>query len=50
MRKVLLAVFLSLFVVSSAFAAEPIRIGVYLPLTGQVAWGGQLELEGGAAD
>ncbi len=27
-------------------AAEPIKIGVYLPLTGQNAFGGQLELEG----
>ena len=46
MRKVLLAVFLCLFVASGAFAAEPVRIGVFLPLTGQVAWGGELELEG----
>ncbi|RRD72371.1 MULTISPECIES: ABC transporter substrate-binding protein [unclassified Desulfovibrio] len=31
-----------------AFAAEdgPVKIGVYLPLTGQNAFGGQLELEG----
>ncbi len=27
-------------------AVEPIKIGVYLPLTGQNAFGGQLELEG----
>ena len=27
-------------------AAEPIKIGVYLPLTGQNAFGGQLELDG----
>ena len=27
-------------------AAEPVKIGVYLPLTGQNAFGGQLELEG----
>jgi len=45
MRKVLLAVFLCLLVATSAFA-EPVRIGVFLPLTGQVAWGGELELEG----
>ena len=34
---------------AAAFAAEdakPIKIGVYLPLTGQNAFGGQLELEG----
>ncbi len=30
----------------SVQAAEPIKIGVYLPLTGQNAFGGQLELEG----
>lgn len=29
-----------------AHAADPIKIGVYLPLTGQNAFGGQLELEG----
>lgn len=29
-----------------ANSAEPIKIGVYLPLTGQNAFGGQLELEG----
>ncbi len=29
-----------------AFAADPIKVGVYLPLTGQNAFGGQLELEG----
>ncbi|MDR2891789.1 MAG: ABC transporter substrate-binding protein [Deltaproteobacteria bacterium] len=39
--------FLALFVVASgAIAAEPIKIGVYLPLTGQNAFGGQLELDG----
>ena len=27
-----------------AQAADPIKIGVYLPLTGQNAFGGQLEL------
>jgi branched-chain amino acid transport system substrate-binding protein len=31
---------------TSAIAAEPIKVGVYLPLTGQNAFGGQLELEG----
>ena len=29
-----------------ASAAEPVKIGVYLPLTGQNAFGGQLELDG----
>lgn len=31
---------------SQALAADPVKIGVYLPLTGQNAFGGQLELEG----
>ncbi|MCL1940002.1 MAG: ABC transporter substrate-binding protein [Desulfovibrionaceae bacterium] len=31
---------------TSAIAAEPIKVGIYLPLTGQNAFGGQLELEG----
>ncbi|MCD8140076.1 MAG: ABC transporter substrate-binding protein [Planctomycetaceae bacterium] len=30
----------------TAYAADPIKIGVYLPLTGDNAFGGQLELEG----
>lgn len=30
----------------AALAADPIKIGVYLPLTGNSAFGGQLELEG----
>ena len=34
------------FAVPAAQAADPIKIGVYLPLTGQNAFGGQLELEG----
>jgi len=47
MRKVLLlAVFVCLLAASSAFASNVIRVGVYLPLTGQNAFGGQLELEG----
>ena len=37
---------MSLAMAVTAFAAEPIKIGVYLPLTGQNAFGGQLELEG----
>ncbi|AGF74508.1 branched chain amino acid ABC transporter periplasmic ligand-binding protein [Bartonella australis AUST/NH1] len=32
--------------ITSAYASDPIKIGVYLPLTGQNAFGGQLELEG----
>lgn len=38
---------LTLGAAATAFAAgDPIKIGVYLPLTGQNAFGGQLELEG----
>lgn len=39
---------LSLGVAGQTLAAEagPVKIGVYLPLTGQNAFGGQLELEG----
>ncbi|WP_296305754.1 ABC transporter substrate-binding protein [uncultured Desulfovibrio sp.] len=37
---------LTLGFAGQAAAAEPIKIGVYLPLTGQNAFGGQLELEG----
>ncbi len=42
----LLALGFMAFGATSAVAAEPIKIGVYLPLTGQNAFGGQLELEG----
>lgn len=37
---------MTLGLVFTAHAADPIKIGVYLPLTGQNAFGGQLELEG----
>ena len=40
-----LAVLLACFAVAGQ-AADPIKIGVYLPLTGDNAFGGQLELEG----
>ena len=40
------AAVLTLAMATSAAAAETIKIGVYLPLTGQNAFGGQLELEG----
>lgn len=50
MRKflVLFSVFMLLVAAGAAFAADAdeVRIGVYLPLTGQVAFGGQLELDG----
>ena len=37
---------MALGLAAPAMAAEPVKIGVYLPLTGQNAFGGQLELEG----
>jgi len=40
------AAVLALGIGLQAQAADPIKIGVYLPLTGQNAFGGQLELEG----
>lgn len=46
MRKLFLAVLASLFAVSGACASDVIKIGVYNCLTGQNAFGGQLELEG----
>jgi len=45
-RNVLLAALLVLALAGTALAADTIRIGVYLPLTGRTAFGGQLELEG----
>ncbi len=45
--RILAALALSLCLCASALAAEnAIRIGIYLPLTGDNAFGGQLELEG----
>jgi branched-chain amino acid transport system substrate-binding protein len=46
MRKVLCAVLVCLLAASGAFAADTIKIGFYNCLTGQNAYGGQLELEG----
>mgnify|MGYP002512118045 FL=1 len=37
---------MALGLAAPAMAAEPVKIGVYLPLTGQNAFGGQLELNG----
>jgi len=45
-KKFCFAVMVVLLLAGAAFAADTIRIGVYLPLTGQNAFGGQLELEG----
>ena len=46
LRNVLLAALLVFVVAGTAMAADTIKIGVYLPLTGRTAFGGQFELEG----
>ncbi|WP_024821829.1 MULTISPECIES: ABC transporter substrate-binding protein [Aminobacterium] len=46
LRRVALALMVVLLLGGVAFAEDTIRIGVYLPLTGQNAFGGQLELDG----
>jgi branched-chain amino acid transport system substrate-binding protein len=47
MKKLLaLAVLMMVALTGNALAADTIKVGVYLPLTGQMAFGGQLELEG----
>ena len=46
LRKVLVALLLVCAFAGVAFAEDVIRIGVFLPLTGQMAYGGQLELDG----
>jgi branched-chain amino acid transport system substrate-binding protein len=45
-KRLILAVLMVAFVAGVAFAADSVRVGVYLPLTGQNAMGGQLELDG----
>ncbi len=44
--KVGLAFALVLVLAATAFAADTVKIGVFLPLTGQMGYGGQLELDG----
>ena len=46
LKKLFAVAALLLCTATGAYAAEPIKLGVYLPLTGQNAFGGQLELEG----
>jgi len=46
LRKVLVALLLVCAFAGVAFAEDAIRIGVFLPLTGRTAFGGQLELDG----
>ncbi|WP_442894946.1 ABC transporter substrate-binding protein [Bartonella sp. CB178] len=45
-RKFFTVVTAAVALVTSAYAGEPIKIGVYLPLTGPYAFGGELELSG----
>jgi branched-chain amino acid transport system substrate-binding protein len=45
-KLVVLSILSVFFLAGTLLAAETVRIGVYLPLTGQMAFGGQLELEG----
>ena len=44
--KLILALGLVLVLAAGAFAADTVKIGVFLPLTGQMGYGGQLELDG----
>ncbi|WCR54966.1 MAG: Leucine-specific ABC transporter substrate-binding protein LivK [Bartonella clarridgeiae] len=46
LRKILTVAFMTMAFLTNASAKDPIKIGVYLPLTGQNAFGGQLELKG----
>jgi len=46
LRTGIIAAILVLALAGTAVAADTIKIGVYLPLTGRTAFGGQLELEG----
>jgi len=47
MKRLITLIFLMVFALTGGvFAADTVKIGVYLPLTGQMAFGGQLELEG----
>jgi branched-chain amino acid transport system substrate-binding protein len=47
MKKLLALAFLMVLALAgTALAADTVKIGVYLPLTGQMAYGGQLELDG----
>jgi len=46
LKKFCIAIMVVLLLTGAAFAAEPIRIGVYHPITGQGAFGGHLDLYG----
>ncbi|MCZ2328279.1 ABC transporter substrate-binding protein [Bartonella sp. F02] len=46
LRKIITIASMATAFVINAYASSPIKIGVYLPLTGQNAFGGQLEIAG----
>lgn len=46
LKKILITVAATMAFVTNIHANEPIKIGVYLPLSGQNAFGGQLEIRG----
>ncbi|WP_336294671.1 ABC transporter substrate-binding protein [Bartonella sp. CB169] len=46
LKKILTIVMVVMALVTNVYASEPIKIGVYLPLSGQNAFGGQLEIKG----
>ncbi|WP_332061056.1 ABC transporter substrate-binding protein [Bartonella sp. CB74] len=46
LRKIFAIIATGMVFVASAYANEPIKIGVFLPLSGQNAFGGQLEIRG----
>lgn len=46
LRKILAIVTAVMTLTVNVYANEPIKIGVYLPLSGQNAFGGQLEIRG----
>lgn len=45
-KAIALSIFMIFVLAGAAFAADTIHIGVYMPLTGGNAYGGELELEG----
>lgn len=46
LKKILTTITVFMALAANVYASEPIKIGVYLPLSGQNAFGGQLEIRG----
>lgn len=46
LKKILTTITTFMALTANVYASEPIKIGVYLPLSGQNAFGGQLEIRG----